>query len=307
MDIAEIIEALGSSKTIPKDAILAAREQQEAAVPAFIAAVNAYVEGKLDAPNADAIFMIFHLLGEWRKKAAYRPLARLLHFPSDAIETALGDATTITCHRVMASVFDGDPQPLYDIILDSNADEYIRARMFDVLAMAVARDELARDEVTRFLRAGFAEIEPQGACFVWDGWQGAVAMLGLSDFAPLVKQIFEREWIDPRWKEFGEFEEDLAYVLANSGQFPSNGPDDEYELMGDVIDQFSTWGPVDDEDRAFEALTDESDLDDEEWQPRRPWERDPPASNPFRHVGRNDPCPCGSGKKFKKCCLESVG
>lgn len=22
-----------------------------------------------------------------------------------------------------------------------------------------------------------------------------------------------------------------------------------------------------------------------------------------RHVGRNDPCPCGSGKKFKKCCL----
>ena len=20
--------------------------------------------------------------------------------------------------------------------------------------------------------------------------------------------------------------------------------------------------------------------------------------------GRNDPCPCGSGKKFKKCCLE---
>ncbi len=25
--------------------------------------------------------------------------------------------------------------------------------------------------------------------------------------------------------------------------------------------------------------------------------------NPHRHVGRNDPCPCGSGKKFKKCCL----
>ena len=21
-------------------------------------------------------------------------------------------------------------------------------------------------------------------------------------------------------------------------------------------------------------------------------------------VGRNDPCPCGSGKKFKKCCRE---
>ena len=24
---------------------------------------------------------------------------------------------------------------------------------------------------------------------------------------------------------------------------------------------------------------------------------------PQEHVGRNDPCPCGSGKKFKKCCM----
>src|SRR2546430_15546574 len=25
------------------------------------------------------------------------------------------------------------------------------------------------------------------------------------------------------------------------------------------------------------------------------------AANPYVGVGRNDPCPCGSGKKFKKC------
>jgi len=27
-----------------------------------------------------------------------------------------------------------------------------------------------------------------------------------------------------------------------------------------------------------------------------------PVLNPNKHVGRNDPCPCGSGRKFKKCC-----
>jgi len=31
----------------------------------------------------------------------------------------------------------------------------------------------------------------------------------------------------------------------------------------------------------------------------------------FRHdepkIGRNDPCPCGSGKKYKKCCLAKPG
>ncbi len=31
----------------------------------------------------------------------------------------------------------------------------------------------------------------------------------------------------------------------------------------------------------------------------RPIEKD--KDDPFAGIGRNDPCPCGSGKKFKKC------
>jgi uncharacterized protein YecA (UPF0149 family) len=27
-----------------------------------------------------------------------------------------------------------------------------------------------------------------------------------------------------------------------------------------------------------------------------------PIRKPLGKVGRNDPCPCGSGKKYKKCC-----
>ena len=48
----------------------------------------------------------------------------------------------------------------------------------------------------------------------------------------------------------------------------------------------------------LEKLTAESWLtmmDDEDEGPKPARPRDP--------VGRNDPCPCGSGKKFKKCCL----
>ena len=33
------------------------------------------------------------------------------------------------------------------------------------------------------------------------------------------------------------------------------------------------------------------------------WAEDAKASSP---VGRNDPCPCGSGKKYKRCCLGKV-
>lgn len=30
-----------------------------------------------------------------------------------------------------------------------------------------------------------------------------------------------------------------------------------------------------------------------------------PLVHETQKIGRNDPCPCGSGKKYKNCCLES--
>ncbi|MBI3463537.1 MAG: SEC-C domain-containing protein [Planctomycetes bacterium] len=35
--------------------------------------------------------------------------------------------------------------------------------------------------------------------------------------------------------------------------------------------------------------------------------RVPPPKSAAKRVGRNDPCPCGSGKKFKACCLRRQG
>ena len=35
--------------------------------------------------------------------------------------------------------------------------------------------------------------------------------------------------------------------------------------------------------------------------------RGTPIVNPGAPLGRNDPCPCGSGKKYKKCCLNRLG
>ena len=62
-----------------------------------------------------------------------------------------------------------------------------------------------------------------------------------------------------------------------------------------------------------EELGDEADEDewDEDWLPGAGDVRDvghPPPIPPIRRegpkIGRNDPCPCGSGKKYKKCCMD---
>lgn len=35
--------------------------------------------------------------------------------------------------------------------------------------------------------------------------------------------------------------------------------------------------------------------------------RTKPIVRPGARIGRNDPCPCGSGRKYKKCCLGRLG
>ena len=186
------------------------------------------------------LFFIFHLLGEWREKAAYRPLARLLRLPRRDVDAIFGDGITTTSHRVMAAVFDGDPQPLYDIILDPNAEEFIRAGMCEALAMVTIRGELDRAAAGRFLRDAFIEMRPQAECYVWVGWQSAIAMLGMSDLKALVKKAFDRGFIDSHVLGFDHFEEDLRRGIEHPGE-PRLPDDRDSTLFGDTVEELSGW------------------------------------------------------------------
>jgi hypothetical protein len=285
----DILDALNDPGPLPTEAIRAADAQRAAMAPMFIEIIEHYLAAKPRPAVADALFFVFHMLGSWREKSAYRSLAKLLSLPADELEPILGGACSETAHRVMAAVFDGDPQPLYDLVLKEQADEFVRSRMCEAIAMLSLRGELPRTEAARFLRTCYSDVEPQDECSVWDGWQRAIAMLGLSELRPLVERAFERGFINPLWLTLEHFEEDLQHGIEGTALLASNG---EYDPFGDTIEELSTWAFDDKDDETSDAgLWDEPAL------PMVPY------VNPNKHVGRNDPCPCGSGKKFKKCCL----
>lgn len=285
-----MLEQLGSGEGMPIEAIRAATADREAVAPLLREAIERC------EPNSEieenGLFIAFHLLGQWQEKSAYRPLARFLRRPD--VESILGDATTETSPRVMAAVFDGDPGPIYDIINDVDADEFVRSSMFDALVILALRGELDRAEVAEFLKSRFSELQPQDQSAVWEGWQGAVALLGLAELEPLVRSAFQRGFIDETMLNFEDFEGDLERACAGQPLQPWRG---EFELFGDVVEELSDWAGFQPKEERDEAA--------EDWRPDA-WPG-MPAHNPFRNVGRNDPCPCGSGKKFKKCCLGKPG
>ena len=298
MEPEKILHELTYADGLPREALKAASAQRGEMVPLFLEEIETYLALEPAArAKPTPLFFIFHLLGEWREKAAYRPLARLLRLPGHEVDTIFGDGITTTGHRVMAAVFDGDPEPLYDIILDPNAEDFIRAGMCEALAMVTVRGELDRAVVGRFLRDAFINLQPQRQNFVWVGWQSAIAMLGMSDLKILVKKAFDRGFIDSHVLGFDHFEQDLRRGIEHPGE-PWRPDDHEYTLFGDTIEELSGWY----------CFTERYSEDQERW--RRQAEanraRSQRLENPFKGIGRNDPCPCGSRKKFKKCCLATL-
>lgn len=285
MDPLQIFDKLAESGRLPIEAIHAARDNRDAMVRLFLERVQICLNGAiLTDDEADGLFMAFHLLGEWREKAAYRPLARLLRQPYDTMEHILGDATTATAHRVMAAVFDGDVEPLLEIIRDPAADEFVRKSMFDALTMLTMSGELPRADTVQFLKACFSELEPQQNCYAWQGWIDAIVWMRLTEMTPLVEQAFARGTIDASWMSLKDFEMELQHALEHPDAEPLYA-DGKLSLFGDVVEELKDWA-------CFQPQKQRAPGTD--WQPSGLQE---PEHNPLRHVGRNDPCPCGSGKK----------
>jgi hypothetical protein len=312
MEPLQILQALNERGRLPVEAIREARARRDVIVPLVLQDIDEFVATGRSRIGEDALFVAFHLLGEWRETAAYRPLANLMRLPGDALESVLGDATTVTAHRVMAAVFDGDPAPLHAVIRDEAADEFIRSGMIHALVMLTRSGAVPRAETAAFLRDCYDQLQPRACCFVWDGWQSAVAWLGLIELKPLVQKAFARGWIDPSWQSFQDFENDLNDAIAHPDA-PPLAPDSDLTPFGDTIAELEHWdcfqphAARDDEGEVSDGdMFDSDDVETDDlaasWPPYDV-PNDGPKRNPFRHVGRNDPCPCGSGKKFKKCCL----
>lgn len=237
METSDILAALADMDRLPVAALRLAIDRRDALLPVFLNEIQSYFTTlPLDTRRAAQLFYIFHILGTWAETSAYPLLAKFLASSPTALSLVLGDAVSVTSHRVMAAVFNGDLQPLRTLILDPNADQVIRCRMFQTMAMVALEGKASRCEVVDFLRTSFSELKPQRDCLVWLGWQSAISMLGLSDLVILVKQAFDRGRISKGWLSYEQFISDLQKSVAGRSE-----DDEEFAPFGDVVDELSSW------------------------------------------------------------------
>ena len=280
---ADLIAALSQARDLPVEAL-----QEAIFAPAKIAAavnavaIKAASGTELTEEEANLLFWGLHVMAGSRDTRLFQPLLAIARQDEERLARHLGDAVPATLARLAISTFDGDADALEAAISDRDADEFARWSLFGAYAYLAFEGRIPRERAHAFLTRFDRERPARAGDAAWTGWEQAIALLGFADLRPLVEaaradaRLLEED--DAQWF-------DLA--LAEAEKAPEDAArfhDQELGHVEDVISELAA------------ALDDPEGEEDEEATPLR---------NPLRDVGRNDPCPCGSGKKFKKCCLEA--
>ena len=275
------------SDELPIEAMRKAVANWESCRDFFVATLEGYAAGEFDpAEDGDALLVLVHLFGQMRETAAYRPLVKLLvSVPFDELEAVLAGTLDETLPRILIGVFDGDPGPLEEVILDSDRNEYLRWAALDAFG---ALAHLGRIEIQRaervLLDASSRDIRSDDGA--WVGWLRACAVIATPTLIARARELLTNGMVDPYGFDVSDFEADLSsWRDAPVGSIESMRP------LEDAVGELSRWhgfsaaGVA--ERRKAETLG--GSIGHETY------------VNPYRKVGRNDPCPCGSGRKFKKC------
>ncbi|WP_374546002.1 DUF1186 domain-containing protein [Rhodoblastus sp.] len=273
---------LSGAETFPLDALMTLRQKWSEARGPLLEVLNKFASGADRSPeNAEKVFFGLHLLAEKRETEAWAPLLAVA-LEGEALYDMIGDAASETLPAILLSLYDGDLAGLKKLIEAPDGDEWGRVAALECFCALAVRGAFPLEEAKTYLAQCFESLQPRAAHPVWYGWQGCVALLGLTELEPSVARAFRQGFIDKNVLSFEDFQAELR---ANRAESDKSELFDERGLK-----------PIDD---ALETLA-VFDEEDEDLEPAAP------AENKFRDIGRNDLCPCGSGKKYKKCCLGSA-
>ena len=295
MTTQEIIEGLSYNRgKFARKAVAEAISQREAITPELLHIIEDATLRIKDIAQDEEYFAHIYamfLLAQFREERAYQCIVDFFSADQKLVFDVTGDVITEDLGRILASVCGGDTGLIYGMIENPDLDEYVRSAGLEALVVLMAQGIITREEVMTYFQSLFYGKFEREPSFVWDSLVAHSCDVYPGEVAEEIEQLFDEGLADPGFIN-------PKYV----DRCLSDGKDQA--LMRLAADASKTFI-----DNAAEIAG---------WacfQPSRPISTKIPMPEPepiwtpalepkVRKVGRNDPCPCGSGKKYKKCCLE---
>lgn len=291
----------------PHEAVAAAIERREESVPHLLAALEraSIHPGELLGDDAMLHEYALFLLAQFRETRGYPYAVAIARYP--LVNDLLGDTVTESLGPILASLSGGDPTPIQSLAEDEQADDYARGAGIEALGAMSRHGLWPEPELASYLTGLYTVGLKREPSHVWDALIAVSADLAMREHLDLIREAFEEGLANPGFDSFKHV----------SGMIRSGGGDAHdmraYRLIDNTVSEIGLWYCFD------EPFKDKHGDGDDEKLPTpiipsaftpAPVEFSPTAWRPDREtfrrtepkIGRNDPCSCGSGKKYKKCC-----
>jgi hypothetical protein len=291
MEAEEILKNLEyNTGKFPRRALESAIKRPEEISPHLLRVLQRAVERPDEVkPGYMAHIYAMYLLAQFRETRAYPSIVRFCQLPGELPLDLTGDVITEDMDRILASVCGGDTKPIEGLVEDASLNEYVRDAALKAILALVGDGQKDRSEAAAYFKSLFGGKLERTYSFVWEGLLSCCYRLYPEEFIDDIEKayddglIFGGGIIEAVERALEEEKEDFSSRLASRYQ----------GLIGNTLEEIQWWSCFK-EDRKWEKQKGERRLS--------PVSVVPVAQSKRKKVGRNDPCPCGSGKKYKKCC-----
>ena len=270
----------------PEQAFKVITADQEAALPYLRAAVDRAVRepDTLD-PDEQLHFYALFLLGQFQDKASFSRILDLASLPLETLDVLIGDAVTEALPDIIYNTFDGNIELLKQRIMDTEVDEFVRTGIASVLGQLYLDGRLPETEWKAIIR----QVIHQAGEYehVLDKMAEMICECHFIDMLGEIRYLFDHDLIDEHFVGGYDAHVDLMFNYGKEHRPYCQSPIDAAQIL-------RNWAMFKGEDSA----------DAERYLDQILQMMKQEQASPKTKIGRNDPCPCGSGKKYKNCCLK---
>jgi hypothetical protein len=241
MDVEEVLAQLDRNHTqVPRIALDEAAAHRKEIIPRLLAVLEEVAkdpEPFLGDEDRNLHIYAMYLLAQFREPRAYPLLVKIFSTPGEFAFDLAGDVVTQDLPSLLASVSDGDPSGMMELVENEKANEYVRGSALDGLVTLVACGRRSRDEVMAYFRRLFQTLERRPSQ-VWNGLANVCADLCPLEVEEDLGRAYDEGLVDPGsigWDEVEEALEMGTDIALGKAQRRNR-------LITNTADAISWWG-----------------------------------------------------------------
>jgi hypothetical protein len=243
MQLEEILSELeNNTGKFPHLALEKAIEERSAITPLLLETLEKFsnnLEELLDKDGYILHIYALYLLAQFRETLAYPLIVKFFSVTGEISLDVTGDVVTGDLGRILASVSDGNIEPIKELIENQQINEYVRSAALEALLVLVAEEVISREKVIEYYAELFSNIGGEEYDYTWTKLVIHSAKLCAVELKSELDRVFEEDLVERFF--IGQKDVNDCLKLGTEVALNKLRENPRYSFIEDVISEMKDW------------------------------------------------------------------